>query len=407
MRYLTLEISRLLQEERKMAFIAGPRQVGKTTLAKHLLSLASNPIGYFNWDIETHRKQILKDSVGFWAKVAEPSAQRQRIVLDEIHKYPRWKRFLKGFHDANHQNLETLVTGSGRLDLYQRGGDSLFGRYTLYRLHPFTLGEFLSKNRETIQTPDQFWSRIMDHGCPEESEAALKEIEHFSGFPEPLFSGSETRLRRWRRAHHHLVIREDVRDLSRIRDIGLVEALVSLLPERIGSPLSINALSEDLQVAFNTVKGWLDTLSRLYYLLEIRPFAGKLSRTLRRESKIYLFDSTEIKEEGPRFENMVALHLRKLCDAWTDWGLGDFELSYVRDKEKREVDFLITSDRKPYALIECKLTDETVSPSLSYFHERFQPKYTIQIVRHLKPPAIRKAVSGIWVVSACQFLSWI
>lgn len=406
MRYLAPEIERLFHEERKMAFIAGPRQVGKTTLAKHLLSITPQNAGYFNWDIDKDRKAILKDMVGFWTSgAAAHSSKRSRIALDEIHKYPRWKRFLKGFYDANSENLETLVTGSGRLDLYQRGGDSLFGRYALYRLHPFTVGELLSKDRETVHTPEHFWPHVFNTNSTQGSEKALREIERFSGFPEPLFSGSETRVRRWRQAHHHLVIREDLRDLSRIRDIGLVEALVALLPERIGSPLSLNALSEDLQVAFNTVKGWISTLSRLYYLFEIRPFAGKLSRTLRKEVKVYLFDPSEITEDGPRFENFTALHLKKLCDAWTDWGFGDFELYYVRDKEKREVDFLITSDRKPYALIECKLTDETVSPSLSYFRERFQPKYTVQLVRHLKTSAIYRKDLETWILSAAQLFS--
>ena len=403
MRYLTLEIERLLREETKMAFIAGPRQVGKTTLAKHLL--ASYSAGYFNWDIESHRKKILKDPITFWAQIQPPSNKKQRIVLDEIHKYPRWKRFLKGFFDANGTRLETVVTGSGRLDLYQRGGDSLFGRYALYRLHPFTLGELLSSGEKIVLSPDVFWNEVLSKIPKTECEEVLQNLERFSGFPEPLFAASETRLRRWRAAHHRLVIREDLRDLTRIREVGLVEALVTLLPERIGAPLSINAISEDLQVAFNTVKLWIEALSRLYYLFEIRPFAGKLSRTLRREAKVYLFDPSEIKEKGRQFENIVALHLRKLTDAWNDWGLGEFKLYYVRDKEKREVDFLITSDGKPYCLIESKLSDETVSPALIYFRERFRPKVTLQIVRDLKSNYARKTASEIWIVSAAQFLS--
>lgn len=314
MRSLTAELLRFLSEEKKMAFIAGPRQVGKTTLAKHILSRAGKDGGYFNWDVESHRKAILKDPESFWAGAG-------RIVLDEIHKYPRWKRFLKGLHDATTPGVEVIVTGSGRLDVYQRGGDSLFGRYGLYRLHPFTLGELLDPGRDPLP-PAEFWRRVIESEPVAGAEEALERLERFTGFPEPLFAAAETRLRRWRRSRKHLVLREDLRDLTRIRDVGLLEAMVELLPERVGSPLSLNALSEDLGVAYGTVRCWAQTLARLYYLFEIRPYAGKLARTLRREAKAYLFDGSEIASPGPRFENLAALHLRKLCDAWNDRGLG-------------------------------------------------------------------------------------
>ena len=322
-----------------MAFIAGPRQVGKTTLAKHLLSLSGGAERYFNWDIESHRKAILRSPERFWeggGPVRSKPRSLPRLVLDEIHKYPRWKRFLKGLYDAAGSEAEIVVTGSGRLDVYQRGGDSLFGRYGLYRLHPFTLGELLLSSRSSIRAPSVFWKEVL-YGKPiQGAEEGLAQLERFTGFPEPLFAAQDRRLRRWRRARQHLVLREDLRDLTRIRELGLLEALVILLPQRIGSPLSLNSLSEGLGVAFNSVRLWMETLSRLYYLFEVRPYAGRLSRTLRREAKVYLFDFSEIENPGARFENMVALHLRKLCDAWNDWGFGEYRLHYIRDREKRE-----------------------------------------------------------------------
>ena len=403
MRYLTPEILRLLTEERKMAFVAGPRQVGKTTLVRQLLEAAGQAHNYFNWDIESHRKAILRAPEGFWRATA--AAGRPRIVLDEIHKYPRWKRFLKGLYDAAAPGTEILVTGSGRLDVYQRGGDSLFGRYGLYRLHPFTVGELLAPDRACVLEPKEFWRRAVDGApSPAGAQEALESVERLSGFPEPLLSGSEFRLRRWRRARHHLVLREDLRDLTRIRDVGLVESLAALLPERVGSPLSLNALSEDLGVAFHTVQSWVTTLGRLYYLFELRPFAGRLARTLRREAKVYLFDPTEIAEPGARFENVTALHLLKLCDAWNDWGYGDFELHYVRDREKREVDFLICDSRRPYALLEAKVSPQATGPGFRYFRERFKPAYAVQLSRG--PSGLGAGMrGGVLHADAASFLS--
>ena len=405
MRYLTVEIERLLAEERKICLIVGPRQVGKTTLAKHLLTRTKHPSVYFNWDIESDRKLLLKYPEDFWLRKEQTVKLPFRLVLDEIHKFPRWKRFLKGLYDSHREDLEIIVTGSGNLDVYKRGGDSLFGRYYLYHLHPFTVGEMLSSGNLAVPSPDSFVQQITETSNSAASEDALRTLELFTGFPEPLFAESETRLRRWSRSHEHLIIREELRDLTRIRELGLIESLVTLLPERIGSPLSINSLREDIGVRFETAQNWLAALSRLFFLFSIRPYAGKLARTLRREEKVYLFNFSTIYEPGQRFENLVALHLLKLCHLWTDFGYGNFELFYVRDREKREVDFLITERGKPFALVEAKLTASDVDSSLRYYTNRFKPRYSIQIVR--KPERFKNAFfsEGILIVPASQILS--
>lgn len=377
MRYPLAALEAVLTAERKMGFVAGPRQVGKTTLVRSMLAVPT--VGYFNWDVDSHRRRLLKTPDAFWDPPAD--ARRSRLVLDEIHKYPRWKRFLKGLYDGRGDELELLVTGSGRLDVYQKGGDSLLGRYALHRLHPFTVGELLAGGPQEVLPPAALDAMLESLGPVRGAAGALDLVERFTGFPEPLFAARADRLRRWRRARRQLVLREDLRDLTRIRDLGLVDKLVELLPERIGSPLSVNALSEDLGVAFHTAHGWLDTLARLYYLFTIRPWTGKLARTLRREAKVYLYDFTEIDEPGPRFENLVALHLLKLVDAWNDRGLGDFALHYIRDKERREVDFVVTERRRAYLLVEAKLTSAAVSPTLVYFAERLRPRWALQLVR--------------------------
>jgi hypothetical protein len=233
------------------------------------------------------------------------------------------------------------------------------------------------------------------------ADDALEQVERFTGFPEPLFAGRVERLRRWRRARRDLVLREDLRDLTRIREIGLIDHLVELLPERVGGPLSVNALREDLGVAYDTAKAWLATLARLYYAFELRPFAGRLARTLRREAKVYLFDFTEIEDDPARFENLVALHLAKLVDAWNDRGYGDFAVWYVRDKERREVDFLVTDRRRPYVLLETRLADERLSPALRYFRERLRPRHAVQLVRRGVP----RTVDGMLILPAARLLS--
>lgn len=395
MRYIADTVEDALAD-RKMAFIAGPRQVGKTTLAR---SLIADPAAYFTWDLESHRKRILRQPDSFWP-TAEDGAP-VRIVLDEIHKYPRWKRFLKGLFDTRRDELELLVTGSGRLDVYQKGGDSLLGRYVLDRLHPFTVGELLANGRQQVLTPDALDRALSAPAAVTGAADALEQIERFTGFPEPLFAGRMEKLRMWRRSRRDLVLREDLRDLTRIREIGLIDHMVELLPERVGSPLSVNALREDLGIAFDTAKGWLETLERLYFLFELRPFAGKLARTLRREAKVYLFDHSVVDDPGARFENVVALHLRKLVDAWNDRGLGDYMLWYVRDKERREVDFLVTERRRPYMLVEAKLGGDQISPSLRYFRERLAPKHALQLVRH----SVTRRHDGIVILPAERLLA--
>lgn len=408
MRYLSATLEHALTSARQMALVAGPRQVGKTTLAKSLLESAGTRELYFNWDDEAQRRAIVRCPSDFF-RLGVPRSKggrRPRLVLDEIHKYPRWKRFLKGFFDANETEVETIVTGSGRLDVYQRGGDSLMGRYDLYHLHPFTAGERLAGGAQQVAEPDDLLSALFSVESSRQAEEALSDVERFSGFPEPLFAGRMERLRKWRRAHADLVIREELRDLTRIRELGLLESLVLLLPERIGSPLSVNALAIELGVAFNTVKLWLEVLARLYFLVEVRPFSGRLARTLRRETKVYLFDPTQVPNDSARFENVVALHLLKLCQAWTDTGAGAFALHYVRDKEKREVDFLLTESRRPWLLVETKLSDVMASSSLRYFAERLRPTAgAVQLVRHAPRPCALSPARGIHVVPAAGALA--
>lgn len=401
MRSIIHDLLVTLREEKKMAFVAGPRQVGKTTLAQHLLKVTNTDQGYFNWDIPEHRQRILKDPSRFW--IPEQGPMPSRIVLDEIHKYPRWKNFLKGFYDANRNQVETIVTGSGRLDIYQRGGDSLFGRYHLFHLDPYSVGELLAPTGRDL-TPELCLKRIADTPPPG-IEEAFEKLWRLTGFPQPLFQDDERGLVRWRQDRRQQVLREDLRDLTRVRELGLVEALLTLLPDRIGSPLSLNTLRIDLNVNFKTVQHWVAILERLYYLFSLRPYAARSARMLRREEKTYFYDWSELADPAKRFENMVAVHLLKACHSWTDAGFGDFRLHYVRDKEKREVDFLITMAAKPWLLIECKLSDRHFDKSLLYYHDHLHPTMAIQVVKEGDPSLFVQGEEKSILCSAARFLA--
>ncbi len=355
---------------RKMVFVSGPRQVGKTTLARVVLArLAPDDPVYLNWDRSEHRRTIRE--LG-WSRTA-PVA-----VLDEIHKYPRWKTLVKGFHDTEGDRQRLLVTGSGRLEFYRRGGDSMAGRFAPYRLHPLSIGEVLREgrppDRAVLLDPPRWLGAGVAPADVEEGMLAL------GGFPEPFLGGSERAARRWRLVRREQVLGQDLRDLTLVRQVALVEQLADMLEQHVGSPLSINALRKDLQVDHKTATAWIGVLERLQVVFRVPPYAGSLARALRKEPKLYFWDWSQTPAPGPRFENLVASHLLKLCHWLADVEGHRVELRYLRDREKREVDFLLLRDRRPWVLVEARLSDLAVSPHVRYFRDRLRVPFVFQVV---------------------------
>ncbi len=388
----------------KMILLPGPRQVGKTTLAQMALESWPDKGVYLNWDIASHRRRILsgEDLLADWRR----PAKRPMIVFDELHKMRRFKSWLKGFYDEFRDETAVLVTGSGRLDLYQKGSDSLLGRYFLYRMHPFSLGELHGfKNEDVSPDPEEGWKNFVS--------GDLKSIDigpllNFGGFPEPYLKQDKTFHTRWVRSRRELITHEDVRDLTRIEDVDRLEHLVRLLNPRIASPLSINSLREDLDVAFETVRGWIHTLERLYYIYSVPPYSHRLQRAIKREQKYYYWDWSEVADEPARFENFIMSHLLKTCHTWSDFGLGEFKLWYVRDREKREVDALITRGNTPWLMVEVKLNDLNVSKSLQRFAGLLNCKNIVQVVSSDNVYRQVKIDSQIChLVSAGIFLRWL
>lgn len=338
-RYLETAVRGCLTK--KMAFVGGPRQVGKTTFALGLLDNGADEThpAYLNWDHPRVPPAFRKGEL----PPGEPL-----LILDEIHKYARWRNVLKGVYDTEKSTRRILVTGSARLDYYRKGGDSLAGRYRYFRLHPFSV-------RELARAPVR-----------SDLQALLK----FGGFPEPLFAQNEADLRIWRRDRLSRVVREDLRDLEQVREISLIEQLTDLLPSRVGSPLSVKSLREDLQVDHKTAERWLQILENLYVCFRISPYGSPRIRAVKKERKLYLWDWSGVEDIGPRFENLVAAQLLKYCH-WIEDSEGHaMELRYLRDTDKREVDFVVMRDRKPLFAVECKSGEKAVGPAVRYFAER-------------------------------------
>lgn len=362
-RYLQEQVEADLSE--KMVFVGGPRQVGKTTLAQSLLP---DRTGYLNWDIPSHRERILRREL----------PDTGRWVFDELHKNRRWRSFLKGLYDEHGADHEILVTGSARLDFYRFGGDSLQGRYHFLRLHPFSMAELKTSGRDDLR--------------------ALLEL---SGFPEPLLGGSATEARRWSLAYRDRLIREDVTSLENISDLAKLELLAIALPSRVGSPLSINSLREDLQVAHATLVRWLEVLERLYAIFRVAPFGAPLLRAVKKERKHYHFDWTVVESMPARFENLVAAHLLKWVEYQIDTQGRALELRYFRDTDGREVDFVIAArGGKPVAFVECKWEDAPLDRSLRYLCARFPgvPAWQVSAVGtrdYLTPEGIRVAPAPV------------
>lgn len=335
-RYLRGPIAADLAE--KMVFLTGPRQVGKTTLALTVLGATdTRHPGYLSWDDVRVRPHILR---------GELPAGVSRIVLDEIHKYARWRNLIKGLWDARQAGQSFLVTGSARLDVYRRGGDSLHGRYHAYRLHPFSLRE-VGGGRQALST-----------------------LLRFGGFPEPFFRASEVHWRRWHRERLDRVVRDDVRDLERVREISLIELLADALPPRVGAPLSIRNLREDLEVAHDTAERWIEILERLFVCFRIAPFGAPRIRAVKKEQKLYLWDWSVVEDPGARFENLVASQLLKYCHFVEDTEGWRMDLRFLRDTDRREVDFVVLRDRKPQFAVEVKTGERDLSSAIRYFRQR-------------------------------------
>lgn len=354
---------------KKTLLLSGPRQVGKTTLSKSINSGAE----YLNYDVLADRKIILSQS---WKRDVP------LLILDELHKLRKWKSFLKGVIDESNNSPNLIVTGSARLDIFRKAGDALTGRTFSYRLHPIDLSEAAS------------WYPELN------SYDLLIKLKATGGFPESFFNPADAK--RLLNDRLNTLLRDDVQDLSKVTQLKTLELLVELLRERISSQISYSNIASDLSVSAPTVKSWIELLEKLYIIFLIRPYATKSSKSIRKEPKVYFFDSLAVLgDDGAMIENIVALSLLKWCDFQRDVRGNNFSLHYYRDSYKREVDFVILKDKKPFLCLEVKHSDTNLSKSLEYLTKKLYPKHSLQLVQELDR---ERDYKNIKVRSLAEFL---
>jgi predicted AAA+ superfamily ATPase len=374
---------------KKMVLLSGPRQCGKTTLVRGVIEGIQGL--YLSWDDPAARRLIQRGEVDrdvpAWA-------------FDELHKFRRWRNFLKGLYDTYHETHRILVTGSARLELYGYGGDSLQGRYFGHHLHPFTATELESRPFPSL---DALPALSNDAVARETVDALLT----LGGFPEPFLSGSAKEADRWRLGYAARLVQEDVRDLERIREIERVELLYDRLAALIGSVLSINSLREDLEVAFETVRSWIGVLEKLDAVFRLAPHGPPRIKSVKKEQKLYFWDWSRADTEGARFENLLAMHLLRLVHWVRDVEGERVDLRYFRTRMGHEVDFLLLRGGKPWMAIEAKLSEQPLDSGLRYLLERVPVPHAMQV--HLRGSNARRSVevrkTRVRFVPAGRFLA--
>ncbi len=356
---------------RQMAFLAGPRQVGKTTVTEQTEEQAALS-RYFTWDDFADRDKILSGHETLLEDIPLDTVLTEKPLLafDEIHKYKHWKTFLKGLFDKYKKQLSILVTGSSRLDVFRKSGDSLMGRYFLYHVHPLSVAEILRTDLpKKLSSPP---AKI--------STADWEHLFEFGGFPEPFLKHDKRFYNRWQNLRREQLFKEDIRELANIQELSQLEMLAELLKQQASQLVSYSNLAVKTRVSDPTIRRWIKTLETFYYCFTIKPWSKNISRSLIKEPKIYLYDWSVIEDKGAKLENFVASHLLKAVQFWTDTGEGKFALYFLRDKDKREVDFLVTQNEQPWLMVEVKTSGkEPLSKSLLHFQAQLKAPHVLQV----------------------------
>ncbi|MBN2144327.1 MAG: ATP-binding protein [Candidatus Aureabacteria bacterium] len=386
-----------------MRFISGPRQCGKTTLAREKLKAEKTEQLYYLWDERSVRNHY-RDNELFFTQDSPPIQTKQWVCFDEIHKMPKWKNILKGIFDSSDNHYHFIITGSAKLSVIKKAGDSLAGRYFTFHLMPLTLMEVTKESPDEPAVPDSAENFIeLKLSSKSSHHEQMKDLLEYSGFPEPFISQSKIFHSKWAENYIDTVIKEDIGALTRIIDREYLSELYRILPEMTGSPISESSLASHIQVSPPTIKNYLKKLEDFYLIFLLKPYSKNIKRSLLRASKCYLYDWTRNKEESFQFENYIAMELKTRINLWNDRMGEKFDLFYIRNKQKEETDFLISKKDKPWMLIETKLKDQTIA------HHHFSNAFTlgnIPFVQLCKEPGIASIQKkGFFRISANTFFT--
>jgi hypothetical protein len=392
---------------RQMRFVAGPRQCGKTTLAQRQLKEEKSEALYYNWDQPAVRNRYRQDP-DFLREDLEKYGERKGkvwVCFDEIHKRAKWKNILKGIFDDLEKKVQFIVTGSARLDAFRRAGDSLIGRYFLFRLMPLSLFEVVRRKKGELQKPLENASAWVEKKIDESKDSfeIMQGLLRLSGFPEPFLRGTENYLQKWKDVYLDRLIREDLRDITKIAELDPIADLAHLLPSKVGSPLSVASLTRDLELGHKALKNYLKKLELVYLILQIPPYSRRIQRGIKKEKKIYFYDWTWVKDESGRFENYVAVELNTLTAMWTDAGWGHYRLCYVKERDGKESDFLILKEEKPWLLVEAKMQDQPIAAHHRRFAHIFEDIPVVQLCQ--EKGVLRKEGKAVYRISASRFFA--
>lgn len=389
---------------RQMRFITGPRQSGKTTLAQLKLKQTNCENLYYLWDLRSVRNRYKENELFFTADRPPSSHKKPWICFDEIHKMPKWKNIIKGIYDSTFENYRFIVTGSAKFDILRRVGDSLSGRYFTFHLFPVCLAELINRRSLSLSVPktaNSFIEKKVDAKNKAEKELAL--LLEYSGFPEPLCRQTKAFHSKWAQDYLDTVIKEDIGALTRIIDMEHLYDLYKILPEMVGSPISVSSLASHLELSSPTVKNYLKRLEDFYLSFRIYPYSKNIKRSLLKAPKCYLYDWTRVNDSGKRFENYIAVELNTLFNFWMDASGEKYALFYIRNKQKQETDFLITHNGKPWLLIETKYSDSSISKHHFDVQEALNNIPLIQLCRQERVCMMQKR--SAYRISASRFLS--
>ena len=396
-----LYLSMVLQhfkENDQMLFLVGPRQVGKTTIAKQVQEKFHESV-YLSWDVVANRTMMSENQnfIEDIFSIKKIRTEKPLVIFDEIHKYRDWKNWLKGFFDLYKDHYHILVTGSARLDIFKTGSDSLMGRYFLCRVHPISVGEILNQElpthevRKQLKVNKDIWDALYSYG----------------GFPQPFIKCNKAFSTKWKGLRKKQLFYDDIATMANIQELAQIEVLGDILRYQTGQLLNRTSLSKKVQVSIPTITRWLQTLERFYYCFLVKPWHKNIPRSLIKEPKVYLWDWSDISDPGMRCENFVACHLLKMVHLYNDLGFGYFDLYFIRNKDQKEVDFLVSRNDKPWIIVEAKYSDNNaISKNLEYFKEQSKALHSFQVVHNM--PYVDKdcfAFEGPVIVSSQTFLS--